>query len=534
MPAAIPATTETRTDQGRMMADHTHIEWTDATWNIINGCTLVDEGCRHCYAARLAATRLQHIPSRKGLARINAAGEAKFTGEVRFNAEWLDQPLRWKKPRRIFVCAHGDLFHESVPDDWIDKVFAIMALAPQHTFQVLTKRPDRMRAYLSDKGRKYMVDMAVWALDGEPEEPTRPTIPWPLPNVWLGTSISDQASADARIPDLLATPAAVRFVSAEPLLGPVDIRHFVEYDPLYEKQTKRDICLPVCDQRGFGDSTGRHDLEAPQAGLGSLARQGNQSSMSASESRTRQRRILSGESDARRKEGLGLGSSPSLATLQGAYPRWDHGQPPERNQERQPSEQSGIGDLSGAATTRDPHFEDRPRSGSGWSEEQHGAIDDRANSGNQGTETGGRAFEGNSGRLRDSVSDRFEDCSRRPAINLIICGGESGPKARPMHPDWARSLRDQCQAAGVAFFFKQWGEWGPDTGPAPGKPDREMEGRDPCAWFDGNAWHVEADGFAVPVGAVHSIGEWVYRKGKGRNGRLLDGAEWSQMPGATP
>ena len=101
------------------MAENTKIEWTDATWNIITGCTLVDEGCRHCYAARLAATRLQHIPSRKGLARLNAGGEAKFTGEVRFNDQWLNQPLRWKRPRRIFVCAHGDLFHDSVPDDWI-------------------------------------------------------------------------------------------------------------------------------------------------------------------------------------------------------------------------------------------------------------------------------------------------------------------------------------------------------------------------------------------------------------------------------
>lgn len=86
--------------------------------------------------------------SREGLARLNAAGEAKFTGEVRFNEQWLEQPLRWRKPRMIFVCAHGNLFHESVPDEWIDRVFAVMALAPQHTFQVLTKRGDRMREYL--------------------------------------------------------------------------------------------------------------------------------------------------------------------------------------------------------------------------------------------------------------------------------------------------------------------------------------------------------------------------------------------------
>ena len=110
------------------MADNSSIEWTDATWNPVTGCTLVSDGCTNCYAAQLAATRLKHHPSRKGLARLNAAGVAKFTGEVRFNEPWLDQPLRWRRPRRIFVCAHGDLFHESVPDEWIDRVFAVMAL----------------------------------------------------------------------------------------------------------------------------------------------------------------------------------------------------------------------------------------------------------------------------------------------------------------------------------------------------------------------------------------------------------------------
>ncbi|TMV83805.1 DUF5131 family protein [Thioclava sp. BHET1] len=131
------------------MADKTSIEWTDATWNPITGCTLVSKGCRNCYAATLAAGRLRNHPSRIGLARRNAEGEARFTGEVRFNGQWLDQPIRWRRPRRIFVCAHGDLFHEGVPDNWIDEVFAVMALAPHHTFQILTKRPARARAYLN-------------------------------------------------------------------------------------------------------------------------------------------------------------------------------------------------------------------------------------------------------------------------------------------------------------------------------------------------------------------------------------------------
>jgi protein gp37 len=207
------------------MADATTIEWTDATWNPVTGCTLVDRGCDNCYAARLAATRLQHNPSRAGLTRLNAAGVAKWTGEVRFNEQWLDQPLRWTNPRRIFVCAHSDLFHESVPDDWIDRIFAVMALCPQHTFQVLTKRPDRAWAYLSYSARwAAVLPTEVLARGTEAAQRDH----WPLPNVWLGTSISDQASADARIPDLLACPSAVRFVSIEPMLGPVNLTCLTE------------------------------------------------------------------------------------------------------------------------------------------------------------------------------------------------------------------------------------------------------------------------------------------------------------------
>lgn len=305
------------------MAENTTIEWTDATWNPITGCTLVSEGCRHCYAATLAATRLKNHPSRTGLARINAAGEAKFTGEVRLNKDWLDQPLRWGRPRRIFVCAHGDLFHEAVPDEWIDHVFAVMALAPQHTFQVLTKRPERAREYLSSLLREFgqLVGWTVrfrdaarkaGALLGDLSSIRATT--WPLPNVWIGTSVEDEATADARIPHLLATPAAVRFVSAEPLLGPV----------------------------------------------------------------------------------------------------------------------SGV-DLSG--------------------------------------------------------------------IHWVIVGGESGKHARPMHPDWARSLRDQCVSAEVPFFFKQWGEWVSVS---------EVEG--------------PGDHFRFPDGAT------VRRTGKALAGRTLNGRTWDQMP----
>ncbi len=211
------------------MSDGTKIEWTDATWNPITGCSVVSPGCTNCYAMKLAGTRLQHHPSRAGLTRETKAGPV-WNGTVRFNDEWLTHPLQWKRPRMVFVCAHGDLFHEDVPDEWIDKVFAVMALAPQHTFQVLTKRAARMRAYLS-RHRWHL-----WAAAGRAIDPIRwqnlPPIMGgdctPLPNVWLGVSAEDQARAEERVPELLATPAAVRFVSAEPLLGVIDFTGWLQ------------------------------------------------------------------------------------------------------------------------------------------------------------------------------------------------------------------------------------------------------------------------------------------------------------------
>ncbi|SDP92304.1 protein gp37 [Phyllobacterium sp. YR620] len=210
------------------MADKTKIEWTDATWNPITGCSIVSPGCTNCYAMKLAGTRLKHIKSRKGLTKDTKAGPV-WTGEVRFNEEWLNQPLRWKAPRMIFVCAHGDLFAEGVPDEWIDKIFTVMTLAPQHVFQVLTKRPDRMRDYCRNlparADRLGQWAASIWG-GKDPDgiyETAQETAANPLANVWLGVSVEDQTRAEERIPILLDTPAAVRWISAEPLLGPIDL-----------------------------------------------------------------------------------------------------------------------------------------------------------------------------------------------------------------------------------------------------------------------------------------------------------------------
>jgi len=240
-----------------------------------------------------------------------------WTGEVRLNEAWLTQPLRWRRPRRIFVCAHADLFHPDVPDEWIDRVFAIMALAPQHTFQVLTKRAARMREYVLSRNEVRpdcpITNAAFWSV-AKPRgyKGNGGLCARPLPNVWLGVSVEDKARADERIPDLLATPAAMRFISAEPLLGPVDLRR-IRYEPHNPNPAPGPANPPQC-------------LNALTGQTGSYA----------------------------------------------------------------------VGRWYRALTTF-------------------------------------------------------------PGLDWVIAGGENGP--RPMHPDWARSLRDQCAAAGVPFLFKQWGEW---------------------------------------------------------------------------
>ncbi len=210
------------------MGDKTAIEWTDATWNPVTGCTKVSTGCKNCYAEaafpRTAAG--QTVPD--GYKQAGFCGKRPVTRprrftDVRCHPERLDKPLRWRKPRRVFVNSMSDLFHEAVPDKFIDQVFATMALAPRHTFQVLTKRPERMRAllFVSQLRIQATTERLFYSKRDDEDDPPRPK--WPLPNVWLGVSCEDQLTADDRIPILLHTPAAKRFVSLEPLLGPIDL-----------------------------------------------------------------------------------------------------------------------------------------------------------------------------------------------------------------------------------------------------------------------------------------------------------------------
>lgn len=324
----------------------TTIEWTRGddgslgeTRNPVTGCDKVSPGCDHCYA--------------EGIAR-RFAGTPQFPDgfAVTLRPERLEQPLRWRKPRRVFVNSMSDLFHKEVPDEYIAQVFATMARAERHTFQVLTKRPARMRALLGGTGPKLFE-----ATSDKETAAALCGVPWPLRNVWLGVSAETQETADLRIPRLLDTPAEVRFVSAEPLLGPIDLAQYLS------------------------------PLEDPTA----------------------------------------------------------------------------------------------------CSDEEH--------------------------------------CSpwvRYESLDWVIVGGESGPRARPMHPDWARSLRDQCTAAGVAFHYKQSGEWVGFHRPG-----------DPWEWTEPTAYVRDSDGLVLDAQAAAEDGATftaMWRVGKKAAGRELDGRTWDEFP----
>ncbi len=385
------------------MADATHIEWTDTTWNPVAGCSVVSPGCTNCYAMRMAG-RLEAmgVPLYAGLTRPSRGGPV-WTGAIAVSDAAITKPLRWRKPRRIFVNSMSDLFHDGVTDDQLDQIFAVMALCPQHTFQILTKRPERMRDYLAS-GYNEVVHSdvrahAVWqaaftvnraakrpdarftdALRAQGCAPSNDR-PWPLPNVWLGVSVEDQIRADERIPVLLDTPAAVRWISAEPVLGAVDLTSI----------------------RRFAD---------------------------------------------------GMACKEYIDALRGTY--W--------------TEQSGL-----------PNPDPR------WAKP-------------------GVPF-----------NLDYDHCG---GLDWVIVGGESGPGARPMHPDWARQLRDQCAAADVPFLFKQWGAWAPRDEWRPGVKAPAMVA-------------VAADGGRVPddVAPQDVGGHRMALIGKKAAGRHLDGVLHDGFPG---
>ncbi len=331
----------------------TKIEWTNETWNPIVGCSKVSPGCDNCYAEKMAG-RLAEIALAKGTPScldyyVDAAPFWRWKGKAYLVDEAIDKPIHWKKPRMIFVCSMGDLFHESVPFEWIDQVFTVMAYASRHTFQVLTKRPERMLEYVNSKDTRARLSDSIlnasYPIKGNIYDP-REKYGWPLQNVWMGVTAENQEQANKRIPKLLATEASLRFVSIEPMLESVDL-----YPWLDELVGPGDSCL------------------------------------------------------------------------------------------------------------------------SDWAE----------------------------------------------GLNWVICGGESGNNARAMHPDWVRSIRDQCKKYGVPFFFKQWGEFIPSYSAG-------MNSESLYQWMQkfGNAWVKRS--FKFPDGMV------VVKVGKKQAGSKLDEIEHKQIP----
>ncbi len=334
----------------------TKISWCTDVWNPIVGCTKVSSGCDSCYAISMAHRLASNpkTPQYAGTTKITN-GRPNWSGKLNLVEHKLREPLRWRKPALVFVNSMSDLFHESVPDEWIDRVFAVMALCPQHTFQVLTKRPERMARYQTYNAAMRILGAMEYVTGSKQFEAT---VSLPLPNVWLGVSVENQNAWNERVLDLSRTAAAVRFVSVEPMLGPIDM----------------------------GETYGLYQLD-----------------------------------------------DNTYALKVGA--RWD----------------------------RSPDW--------------------------------------------------------------IICGGESGPRARPMNPNWARSIRDQCAGADVPFMFKQHGAWVDEFHP---KAHPQTMSTD-----DSFVTYVDRDGNECgAVGADDYKGLYMVRVGKNKAGRELDGVVHDDYPRA--
>lgn len=393
------------------MGERTGIEWCDATVNFWIGCTKVSAACDHCYAEALAA--------RFGLATWGHGAPRVRTRSAVATAFKLDRKAAKRGVRlKVFSNSMSDFFDAEVPDEWRDEAMAVMALTPNLDWLVLTKRPKVMRGYMAERwqgtpaqriagmeipaggetGRRSQIEDAcepfldtlgladpakdeLWTEDGKCRAMQWG---WPLANVWLGVTAENQAMADLRVPELLATPAAKRFVSVEPMLGAIDV---IPYLFIY---THADDAILI-DGAPAGD--------------------------------------------------LAADGKPVLP-------------------------------------------------------------------------------------FNDPATTRPEDIAC-PRLDWVIAGGESGPQARPVHPDWARALRDQCTAAAVPFFFKQWGGW--KDGSDYQHPVREHR----IVYSDGRSgpfteqYAREQDRDGLHNGFSPTV---MARVGKALAGRLLDGREWSEMP----
>jgi protein gp37 len=465
------------------MVDTTAISWTNATFNPWIGCTKVSEACRNCYAERDNAFRKWNGGTWGPSAPRKVTSEANWRKPLQWNHQAILDGVR----RRVFTASLADVFDAEAPEDAQVRLFDLIEACDALDWLVLTKRPENaVEFYRARYG------------DG----------PIP-PNIWQGVSVENQAAADLRIPLLLQIPAKVRFLSMEPLLGPVDLGAW-----LGDTHENKEI--------------GRVDLlggirvsDLDRRGGARLARGFDQGGASL-------REVPAGEGDAPRETSSRSGSPAGVAALQRPDSGRTHHQPQERDRNGQPAGESGTRDSERAGhslAARTAEWE------SGRREEPSGEADGRASAGDPQAASGGRAVEADRSGLRCDGQDHLKDRSRSaPTIGWCIVGGESGPNARPSHPDWFRSIRAQCLAVGVPFHFKQWGEWKPfpsNKVPMPPEAVAEMSALNPNT----PTCLVKTDGTMVrPYAITDGPGYQMVRVGKKAAGRLLDGVEWNEFP----
>lgn len=460
----------------------TSIEWTHApgfkgeSWNPVVGCSLESPGCTNCYAMR-KAFRLAEISYGKSAGAHGLEHYRGLTKKVKGAIVWTDKiaaapeplflkPLKWKKPRMVFVNSMGDLFHDYIPDETIDRVFAIMALCPQHRFLVLTKRHERMREYCSAMGNGEWASRVAAALAALPAHPRAsgdpfpiPDCPFPLLNVWLGVSAEDQRRADERIPALLDTPAAVRFVSCEPLLSALDLSPWL-HDGRRESILGADRSRSI--QGREREDLAPSEMDRRRPSIGACLYSENEGG--AQHGRAGQ--LSAGDVQGRREAPEDQRAPNYMDGRQSKTDPNGYGdQSYRRTQAQQSSGKSGTGDASAERSTL-AHASSPEKEGPAWREELRGGVDGSAGHGDTRDLEKTRAIAaGNRHEIPDYSIDCVGDSPAKelgsPSLNWIIAGGESGPGARPPHPDWFRSLRDQCQSADVPFFFKQWGSYAP-------------------------------------------------------------------------
>lgn len=476
------------------------IEWTEYSWNPVTGCTPVSEGCQNCYAKRMAK-RLR--------GRCGYPADDPF--RVTLHPERLEEPLKWKKPRRVFVCSMGDLFHEDVHPYDIMQIFNVMAKAKQHTFLVLTKRPERMLEFYKRLRPGNVIPGPYFSITGIGEgwAGSPPVLP---DNIWLGVTAENQQRADERIPILLQIPATVRFVSCEPLLSAIDLTKWLGGKNINDGCRKTILC-PNGD-RGIQYFTNRRDLETQRADRECQRCESEVERNPDEKSRNNAKPgPFKSSNDREWQESNGLCSSCSMDVLQQGRNTGSFGDKPQRRESKeQSSRQLGVGDqereylacgagveaLGQEGTTRGEEFKCKTYSPTGYRntvdlEEPRDVL--ITNSG-----TLQSVCDDNTGYL---PSENMETSFR--GINWCIVGGETGPGARPMHPDWVRSLRDQCQDAGISFFLKSWGEYC--------FPSQMPE----------ETYQTLQDRYNLDV-------EIPWKVGKKAAGRFLDGRTWDEMP----